>query len=402
MTSTPDDSDGRGHLMRALCSRPFAGRDLEVNAWRPAIVALAGLCLVAVCAHYGVQVGRGGHEWKTADWLINFEGGWVRRGLTGQLLHGLSGLGFPLLWSAFWLQVLVHSTVAVLVLRLFFSERRSAGWLALLFSPAFIFLFPLYDMEAGFRKEILVFLSFSLLALGSMKGRLRHPYAAASLGCYALGVFSHELVSLCVLFFVCLLWRFLQANPGERAAGKMYLAGFLALAAAGLLFSAAFRGTERTAQEICLSLQGRGLNPEICGGAIRWLALDSEHAWDRVVIPLPRYLLLYLFPLTAALVPLFLARKPRRLSLWLLACIIPLVPLFVFATDWGRWIHAGFTLAGIMLLTESRREKVFLPKVPIAVVVLYASVWSVPHWIPEGGSGFFGAFSFLARWWGKF
>jgi hypothetical protein len=100
-------------------------------------------------------------NWVTSDWLINYEGGFVRRGLPGQAAYVIGKV----------LHVSPATIVAVFYISLFvwflFSAFRLASrsslniWVvALLLSPA-AFSMQLLNPQAGFHKEILFLASLA-------------------------------------------------------------------------------------------------------------------------------------------------------------------------------------------------------------------------------------------------
>jgi len=358
-------------------ARLLFDKDLVANDYRAVISFIGYLLVFCFVCKYAVETAGGGHIWKAGDWLINYEGGWIRRGLMGQALYRVPGSGFNMLWILFCLQTAIYVSIAHLVLKLFFSVRREVSWLLFIFSPAFIFLFPFYDMQAGFRKEIMVFLSFCLMAAGLMGGRLNHRYLIPSLLLYWVAVFSHEAAVLCVFFFVYLLFECTQPEPGLRGMGRVYMAGFSAAAVAGLLFVVSYQGTADASVMICKSLERRGLSPDICGGAIQWLGFDVRYAWNQVSFK--KYILVYplLFLLSAA--PLFLTGWWKRKLPVLLVGLGFVLPLFVVAIDWGRWIHIYCFMIFTLLLFDSSRERTTIYRLPLIVVAAYGGLWCIPH-----------------------
>jgi hypothetical protein len=112
-----------------------------------ASVAMAA-ALVALSAAYFIELREGAATslgFRVGDWLVNYEDGFVRRGL----------LGSPILWAATtfstrpeWIVLSLQAGLYALLFVLLFllaRPRRPNIWvLAFLFSPAAL-LFPLYD-----------------------------------------------------------------------------------------------------------------------------------------------------------------------------------------------------------------------------------------------------------------
>jgi hypothetical protein len=58
--------------------------------------------------------------WNLADWLINYQGGFIRRGLIGQIIYAISGNAPNTLWITYALQATAYLILTGLTLKLFF------------------------------------------------------------------------------------------------------------------------------------------------------------------------------------------------------------------------------------------------------------------------------------------
>ena len=162
------------------------------------------LPVLAFTAYYGLNIIDGGNSWKTGDWLINYESGFIRRGLSGHIFLNLSAFtGVNLLYISFFFQSITYFLIVYLVFSLYFKEKRDVFWIIFLVSPAFIFFFPFYDLAGGFRKEILGFLAFLILLHGLLLNSNLIKFI--SLSVYIFSVYSHELNALLLPFFMYVL-----------------------------------------------------------------------------------------------------------------------------------------------------------------------------------------------------
>ena len=354
-------------------------KEFIVNDYQRVVKFVAYLLLLLISIRYAQEIVNGGNMWKTGDWLINYKGGWIRRGLIGQLIYESSRFGIGLLSSALIIQVSTYLVTFHLVLRLFFSVKRDLSWLIVLFSPAFIFLFPFYDPIGGFRKEIIIFLSFCLLAVGLQTEKLNRKYVNLSLTIYAVAVLSHEIAAICVIFFLYIIFRAMQRNSTMRLDGRYYLFGFAAVALIGLLFSTLYSGGAGASGPICQSLIEKKLDSAICGGAIVWLDRSALYGFDKVIEEMPGYLFAYGPLFAMALVPLFITDWwKRNLSIILLGFIF-LLPVFFVAIDWGRFIHIYIFLIFILLIFDSCHEKIEIKMLSALSIFAYCCLWSIPH-----------------------
>ena len=98
-----------------------------------------------------------GNDSSLSDWLINYSGGFVRRGLIGQAVIEFSNIFlFALRDSILIFQLFFFIIYYFLIY--FFLKNIAINRLILLaiFSPIFV-LYPIAEIEAFGRKEILIF-----------------------------------------------------------------------------------------------------------------------------------------------------------------------------------------------------------------------------------------------------
>src|SRR5262245_48714716 len=171
------------------------------------LVSAYVFALVYLLARLHSDVARGGHKWKQGDWLVNNLSVRIRRGVLGSFLITASDYlqVSPLHIVAFIQGLLVTAiflSLIVCCLRLHVSDRIMFTVL----SPAFLF-FWLYAPQA-MRKEIIVYLAFSIILLGvafTPEGML---FKIAALLVYGTAVFSHEASVFFLPFFIMLFYWF--------------------------------------------------------------------------------------------------------------------------------------------------------------------------------------------------
>ena len=93
-----------------------------------------------------------------SEWLINYEGGFTKRGLTGQIAVELSRFfEINLRLVILLLQSLVYTLYFFLLHKLLKNLKNNRIVLLSIFTPIFI-LYPVAEIEVLARKEIIVFL----------------------------------------------------------------------------------------------------------------------------------------------------------------------------------------------------------------------------------------------------
>ena len=350
---------------------------------------------------YGLLNAHIKSDWSIADWLINYEGGFVRRGLpgqvfwlTGRLLH-LSPI-VPLVA----LQLTLYAIFFYATWRLASRSRWQFWVFALLFSPATL-AFQVLDPPAGFRKETILFAGLGLLLLV-----IRRPapklHSAALTCLVTVAVLSHESLGLYAPYYAGAVWL---AYGSWTAARKVLIVPGIVLAAVTLL-AVSHPGNRHVAEAICSSLGARLTEPNagICGGSIYSIGTDQAYARMDVATSITMFHYWSIYPITLVLTMLpagfglaSLRRDPatRRAAnglLVTLACaVLTSIPLFVVGTDWGRWIYMHAVCLMLLLLFIDGRDQAgrrdespaiaLRPMRPQAVLLLvcYSCLWTLPH-----------------------
>ena len=104
-----------------------------------------------------------GNDSTIAEWLINYEGGFTKRGIVGQISITISRIfDLDLRFTILIFQILSCSVFYYCIFKFFKSHQYDRFSLLALFSPIFI-LYPVAEIEVLARKEMLVFILYFLL-----------------------------------------------------------------------------------------------------------------------------------------------------------------------------------------------------------------------------------------------
>ena len=105
-----------------------------------------------------------GNDSTVSEWLINYEGGFTKRGLIGQIaIHISEFLNYGLRQSILIFQILSIGIYYLLLINFFKSLRYNKIILLSVFTPIFL-LYPVAEIEVLGRKEVIIF-SFYLIYL---------------------------------------------------------------------------------------------------------------------------------------------------------------------------------------------------------------------------------------------
>ncbi len=363
----------------------------------------AAYILSIACLTVPITIFRALHPngWTPGDWLVNYEGGFVRRGLPGEaILEVAHGLHLSPILLGSLLPLLFYVLLYIVVWQLY---RRSSGELwtfAALVSPATL-AFPILDPTGAFRKELILLLALGALLLWLAARPPRDVALVAYLTVVGpLAILSHEGLLPFLVYLVGGVW----IGVGSLRRTVKIITLPLLVTAGTLLLVLHHRGTLQEEQTICSSLGAAP--PLVCSGSIAYLANGTDVARADVLRNIHAYHYLFYYPLLAllALVPLagmgYKMSRDRRFAPSVriatgtaIVALVASLPLFLYAMDWGRWIYIHIVSLFLLLLFIDIRQQAALP-VPIALpmmrkhqprwvmaaLLLYATCWNIPHY----------------------
>ena len=166
-------------------------------------------------------------KYTFTDWLINYEGGFVRRGLLGQIVFELSKiLNIHIKFLILIFQISIY-LIYFLLFFLFLSKRETNFfWLLIIFSPI-SFLYPMAELEALGRKDIFVitfFLIFSTINYRSLSSLLFSFLLIFTLSCLI-----HEITFFYIFHYLFVFYVKNKIFINQQLNIKHYLVSFLSL-----------------------------------------------------------------------------------------------------------------------------------------------------------------------------
>ena len=302
-----------------------------------------------------------------AEWLINYQGGFVRRGFLGELIYQIS-LFFKinLRFAFLILQIFLYLTYYYLIYRLLKNISFNYLIFVTIFSPLFI-LFPIAELEALGRKEIILFI---ILIISS---NFFFNYEKNNLGLFFIS-FSFPILLLIfeTSIFYCFFFIFVILVSSKEFNIKYLIKLFfftlptLIVILLLILNPHSIQDTER----MCDSLKKIG---ESCGMPTFFLSKKigfhmNEVSWkfEHVL----RYLTIFILGFGPFLILIKnsyfnVAKVNKNLKkIPLIYCI--LVPIFtsfimmVIAVDSGRWMHISYTCSIITYYVMLKNQVIIL------------------------------------------
>jgi len=314
-------------------------------------------------------------QWaQTGDWVIDYSGGFMRRGFTGELLWPIIG-DRSVVNMTLVATLPILALVFVLVFYLFLRSPRTPAWAMLVLSPAFL-LFPYMNPDGTLHKEILTFAALALFGVGFRTQRLV-LFAIPGIVLYAVAVLSHETAAFILPAFLFLLardWR--RRTTGRRA--PVVLAVVLgALAAIGLFISIAFPGGASERDAMCTHIAQHGIT---CDGFTFMYLLEDIPTAMRIVRSLFPAYWSFVPILAVALVPLFAVRFLPRFAWFTVLFAVAVAPIFLTGQDYGRWIWIAISTLSIVALSISDDAELDAVNVPLYGAAAFCLSWGIVHY----------------------
>ena len=319
---------------------------------------------------------NGGHTYLTADWLINYNFGYIKRGLSGTMILNFFKTSENILTFISYSLIGVYITNIYLTLRLFKKYKQNFQSYMLLMSPATL-LFPLFDSQGGFRKEMLGF-TVILILLNYDNSKNNLTFLVLSSAIYSFSVFSHEVN----LFFAVPIFFVLKKYYQNHGNIKYLL--FILPIVLNVFFYFFYSNDELTMRlikdNICNDLYLRNLGSLCNTGIFDYIYWDFNANLNQTLFHVlnkqyeyQNYINLFLLSFFPIVFSTFFKRN------FVFICIFGLsfIPLFFLAIDWGRWIHIiVFTLALIKFRNHSQKSfnLLFIP-----LLIPYSFMFKIEH-----------------------
>ena len=363
------------------------------------IISLIALYSIAVFFKYYLN----NNAYEFDPWLSNYQGGFVRRGLPGEI--------FYIFYQFLKINPAIITLIFVSLLYVYFywsllknllNLKISRLLLLVLFSPLALF-FPIINSKAIGHKEILFFVSFFIFYLLIKKFEKFYLAFFLTILIIFLGL-SYE----ALLFYspyLIILFFFKGFNSYKEF--FYYLFYFSTISLSILLINYVFKGNSFIVSQICDSVINF-VNPNCeTVGKIADLKLSvQDHTIQKTgsegaLNLYKNYFFIYplgaIYGLSPLLIFLFCSsftdKKIKDLNLLLVfaSLFILTIPVYYFGADWGRYLNITNISSIILILILINEKKIKiknnfiiyqLNKIPkfifLIFVFLYALSFSVP------------------------
>jgi hypothetical protein len=347
-----------------------------------------------------------GNGYILGDWLLNYSGGFVRRGFLGHIFYLISNF-FNI--SIIHIIFLFSSSIYLMSLYFFYqiikNKLNNNLILIFIFLPS-TFLFNFFDPLTVGRKEILVFFFFSFYFLYLDKIKLNLNFKIFTFFLSIIFILTHEIIFFLIPFLFVLKYFHIQ----KLNLKSYYLEIVIFLFGLMIMVMIMIFSHQHNNSLLCSSLKNVGLSTDLCYGIINEFGSSSTKSKNLLsTVPLGYFLernyfknyLIYFFLSTIPLALMILRSKAsfnNKVIFTLLSffCLLSSVIFFAKVNDWGRYLNIFFLLQFLITLKfiESNpiendiKFRVF-KALKIFILLLYLTAWHMPHCCnPNLGMGY--------------
>lgn len=340
------------------------------------LISLAYQMLRQIYAGYSVE------SWNITEFLINYQGGFVRRGLLGEIILWMyHSLGLHPYWVIMGISFLAYFSLIFFFLYHFIKQRYT-----LFFLPFIFFLGNPILNDFWVRKDCLLLLCFIGVIYFLMRGGKWKMIPVTILS--VLGLLIHEALAL---FLIPILFLILFNDHKKNAKNRVSSVILNLLPILGTLGAVMiYRGNWDTAKQIWDSWKEISfpVEPDLRDKipasvhAISWpiketLQLVEESVFrnfkNHIYAPLAWIIAIFLTYWILSNTekvhfPFFLSEQKQidkiRISHFLIFQLISLIPLFAIGADYGRWIFYWTTSSfALFILIPPEKSNALFPEI---------------------------------------
>ena len=336
--------------------------------------------------------------WQYVDWLINYQGGFVRRGLIGEILYTFYNLlGFRLDLVVLIFVWLIFFSIFFILVKSVKYIQKSYLHILIFLSPGF-FLYPIMNSEVVGRKDILFCFILGCFVFIEKKINEKILFLFVILAIFFLSL-SHS-IFLFYTPYLFFLFFLIKSNRGTKIRAHEILSFLICIFIVFLLIFLN-QGNEIIVKEICNSVKGYVSTKCLYEGQMWWLALDaSSHiALQKVKI---NHLIVYSISLIAVFffIGIKFYNSNFKIKNYYIEKINPLLilvllflftaPAYYLGSDWGRYISISYTGSFFIFLYCIKQGilysnfEIHIKKITFIIIIFfYSFFWTFPFYHAE-------------------
>jgi len=345
-----------------------------------------------------------GNDSSLSDWLINYEGGFVRRGLIGEIITNFSSaLSFKLRDSILIFQLFFFVSYYFLIFIFCKNLFQNRLIILAIFSPIFI-LYPVAEIEVLGRKELIIFvifLSYLLFDIQNLKNQIIYKLIL-----FPISILTWEPAFLFFPFIFLIDLFVFKIQKFDKKLLYILLGYFISIFFVILIYLNPFSQENYSIMSDFLKNQF----DETCYMSCSFVGKQSANSFSELFQNFLNkfkfsYALRYLILIVVGFFPLYLLSvcsnvnnqdqvliisKFKNLFFPFLLAFLPSTVLYLVMYDWARVVHISYTFSLLTFLylikknfVELSNQKVqanYISKVPkktfIILFFLFAFGWN--------------------------
>ena len=310
-----------------------------------------------------------------SEWLINYNYGFIRRGLIGSfLLTFFNDLNFISYTIIPILIFFLHFFVIYISLKIFQESEKNIYSLFVLFSPLYI-IYPIFNVSKGVgNKELLGIICFLLILRSSIKEiNLKYNFFIVVL--YIVSILSHEVN----LFTVALLSILFFLKKIKIDFKLLVVLISISIVFIGIYFQYPISPeiTDSLCKETFMVVENLDCTKAYY---LQQDSLESFYSSINRIFEDNNYLLVYGVYFVIALLPFLISGWLKENIKLFTFSLFAILPLFFIAIDWGRWLHIIFVaISSIYFINNSNSFQKSLNIGSAILLILYTTLWRVPQ-----------------------
>tara|TARA_Y100000768_G_scaffold386877_1_gene376386 strand:- start:4594 stop:5829 length:1236 start_codon:yes stop_codon:yes gene_type:complete len=323
------------------------------------------------------------------DWVINYSGGFIKRGLLGHIFYSLSLYSsISIINIIFLFSSIIYLTSTYWFYRIL--KNRLDNNLIFIFAllPS-TFLFNFFDPLTVGRKEILVYFFFTFYYLNIDKIDLFIKYKIITLISFIFIILTHEIIFFFIPYLFILKFLYKESIKFKL---RDYLFEFLILFFGILIFLIILKINHLHNNEVlCNSLLNINLTKNSC-----WAINDFK---SQITITFlysyfieKNYFKNYLIYFILTSIPLILLifqshnNKKKKFILLSILSLIFSLSFFGQVNDWGRYLNVIFLIQFLTILSFTKNDETLnITKhdifyfIKLFIILFYLMSWHMPH-----------------------
>ena len=308
------------------------------------------------------------------DWIINYEGGYIRRGLLGEVSINLSNfLNLNIKYVFLLIHLSTYLLFHLLFYKFFLSFKKNYVFYLLCFSPL-VFLYPIATFEAFARKEIFYITFFLLNCYLAIKISNRSIIFFSTNLLVILSYLIHESSLFFLSFFYLSYFVFLKKNNYKTKLSEL---GFILIVYSVLLYLLSLPVTDEKLSKMIFLINENFFKITEFSGAISWLQRSGSSAFlflqnSSISVNIFQNILFLHF----LIIFLYLLYKNNFFKygkyffiFTIISFFSPLM-LFIIGPDWGRFVYILYNFCLIFTfycLYDDKKVFVNINQLPIII-----------------------------------